>query len=300
MSALVETRGADRRRLESPDRPADTQPALWPLGPPDRPRPPWRWWHAVLGFVASQAAAVATVLLVFRVAGLPYGEPYAEILFAGPLVAVVLLVAWRAGGARTRLLGFQRTPARAAVGWVLLAWVMQVFGAIIWRMASHSTAVNAPPIHVIGGAVGAAIAVALIAPVAEEIVFRGFLYGALRNRLGTGLASTVGGVAFGVAHAFPGGAHWSVVPPLVFFGIVLCLLYERTGSLLPCIAAHMLQNSIVTGFVTGSAGPVVLAWLAAAALFLVAPWRFARLPRDARTVGVRPPVRVQSRRGAIG
>jgi membrane protease YdiL (CAAX protease family) len=34
------------------------------------------------------------------------------------------------------------------------------------------------------------------------------------------------------------------VPPLIFFGFVLALLYERTGSIVPCIILHMLNNSV--------------------------------------------------------
>ena len=34
------------------------------------------------------------------------------------------------------------------------------------------------------------------------------------------------------------------MPPLIFFGFVLALLYEKTGSIVPCILLHMLNNSV--------------------------------------------------------
>ena len=37
--------------------------------------------------------------------------------------------------------------------------------------------------------------------------------------------------------------------PLAFFGFALCLIYDRTGSLYPCIGVHALNNAIATGAV---------------------------------------------------
>ena len=34
------------------------------------------------------------------------------------------------------------------------------------------------------------------------------------------------------------------MPPLIVFGFVLCLLYEKTGSIVPGILLHMLNNSV--------------------------------------------------------
>ena len=39
--------------------------------------------------------------------------------------------------------------------------------------------------------------------------------------------------------------------PLAFFGMVLCLLYERTGSLWPCIALHCANNTLAFGAAEG-------------------------------------------------
>ena len=36
----------------------------------------------------------------------------------------------------------------------------------------------------------------------------------------------------------------SVVPPLIAFGFVLAVVYEKTGSIVPCILLHMLNNSV--------------------------------------------------------
>jgi membrane protease YdiL (CAAX protease family) len=256
-----------------------------PMDTPDRPRTPWPWWYGIVGLVAGVALSVGVVLLVFGLLGVPVGEPYVEMGWIGSVIGVIALLARRRGPLSPRLFGLQPTPARAAVGWVLVVYVLQVIVMGIWLTASHSTYTNVPRGHggdIVGGTIGMILAVALIAPIGEEIVFRGFLYGALRNRLGTGAAATVAGGIFGLAHLTTAADSWEIVPPIAFFGIALCLLYERTGSIFPGMGAHMLLNGIAIGIATGTAGTIALILLAAGTLFLVAPWRWFKRRRPAR------------------
>ena len=264
---------------------------VWPMGSPDRPRPPWPWWYGIVGLVAGVATSVGVVLLVFGVFGLPMGQPYAEMLLIGSVIGVIALLARRRGPLQPSLFGLRPTPARAAVGWALMVYVLQVIVMGIWLTASHSTYTNVPRGSggdIVGGTAGLIVAVALIAPIGEEIVFRGFLYGALRNRLGTGAAATISGLIFGCAHLTTAADSWQIVPPIAFFGIALCLLYERTGSIFPGMGAHMLMNGIAIGIATGTAGTLALILLAAGTLFLIAPWRwFTRRPPGRERSGMR-------------
>jgi membrane protease YdiL (CAAX protease family) len=103
------------------------------------------------------------------------------------------------------------------------------------------------------GLAGLAVFVCVIAPVAEEFFFRGFLFGVLRRmriRLGgrdagTWVAAVITGVLFGLAHT--GSALSQDLIPLGFLGFVLCLLRWKTGSLYPCIALHSLNNALALG-----------------------------------------------------
>lgn len=83
--------------------------------------------------------------------------------------------------------------------------------------------------------------IVLSAAIAEEICFRGMLFGGLRERLPKVPAALVAGAVFGVLHAFTG---LTAVPPLIGFGFILCLLYEKTGSLVPGMLLHALNNSL--------------------------------------------------------
>lgn len=83
--------------------------------------------------------------------------------------------------------------------------------------------------------------IVIAAPIGEEVCFRGMLFGGLRTRLPRIAAALVSGLVFGALHATTG---LSAVPPLIVFGFVLALLYERTGSIVPGILLHMLNNSV--------------------------------------------------------
>lgn len=83
--------------------------------------------------------------------------------------------------------------------------------------------------------------IAIAAPISEEIFFRGMLYGGMRRRMRPLAAALLSALIFGSLHAFTG---LSAVPPLIVFGFVIALLYEKTGSVVPCILLHMLNNSI--------------------------------------------------------
>ena len=67
------------------------------------------------------------------------------------------------------------------------------------------------------------------------------LFGGLRERCRRSPAALLAGVVFGALHALTG---ISAVPPLIAFGFVFCLLYEKTGSIVPGIILHMLNNSV--------------------------------------------------------
>ena len=81
------------------------------------------------------------------------------------------------------------------------------------------------------------IAVVFGAPIAEEILFRGFLYGGLRRGLPILPALLVSGFIFSLAHFNVG-----LVIPFTLVGAVLAYIYERSGTLYASIGVHFLFN----------------------------------------------------------
>ena len=85
-----------------------------------------------------------------------------------------------------------------------------------------------------------------IAPVVEETFFRGIVFRSIRDRRGFWLAAVISGVIFGLAHWVPSPWQDAVLLQsiMVFTGIALAWIYERRGSLLANIAAHMAFNAV--------------------------------------------------------
>lgn len=79
----------------------------------------------------------------------------------------------------------------------------------------------------------------VIAPISEEICFRGLLQGCLSRLLGRRMAVVSAGLLFGLAHY---GAHKEAVPPLIGLGVYLGFLYEKSSRLSLPIAVHALFN----------------------------------------------------------
>jgi membrane protease YdiL (CAAX protease family) len=90
---------------------------------------------------------------------------------------------------------------------------------------------------------GIALLAVLVAPVAEEVAFRGLLYPAIRRRLRPAGAIAVTAVLFGLVH-FEAPAVWA---PLAILGAFLAYLVEATGSVVPAVAAHMAFNALTVG-----------------------------------------------------
>ena len=106
----------------------------------------------------------------------------------------------------------------------------------------------------------------MLAPIAEELFFRGFCFTALRRALGMLPAAVLTGIIFGAIHL--GGTDIEFIVPLMVFGFFLCLLYVWTDSLLPCIVLHALNNSLALG-VSQDWGAATLAAMAAAGALAV-------------------------------
>lgn len=93
-----------------------------------------------------------------------------------------------------------------------------------------------------------AAVVVLLAPVVEEILFRGVGY-ALLEPFGRGFAIVAVGISFALVHGLVAGFLI-----IATFGVGLAYLRARTGSIYPCIVLHSLFNAfgLAYGIATGS------------------------------------------------
>jgi membrane protease YdiL (CAAX protease family) len=212
----------------------------------------WRLFAAALAVLATagigrQAGMTAVAALVPR-EGLPETDGFvlsAGILTASSLASLTLWLILRTRAPR-RYLALER-PSVGAVAIALLgsALLVVAFDAARWGAtgsvipgAWQTIARTAPwPLLV--------VAFAVAAPCFEEAFFRGFLHTSLREtRFGRAGAIALTSILFTLAHG-PEDAI-SFFEPLagaVFLGV----LRERTGSVVPGIAAHALGNLAALG-----------------------------------------------------
>jgi CAAX protease family protein len=157
------------------------------------------------------------------------------------LVAPLVIAGTHGAKGREALkrLGVQRFDSSA------FAWMGVALAVYLAFAALYATVVGAPEQEDIAEQFGPMpIQILLIvfgAGVSEELCFRGMLFGGLRERWPSLSAAFLSAVIFGVLHAFTG---ISAVPVLIVFGLIMALLYEKTGSIVPGILLHMLNNSV--------------------------------------------------------
>ncbi len=89
--------------------------------------------------------------------------------------------------------------------------------------------------------IGLAFLACIVAPICEEIVFRGYFYAVMKRYSCRFFSAITTGLIFGLIH----GSMWSLAP-LVVIGIILAIVYELTGSLWAPMICHCLFNTMST------------------------------------------------------
>ncbi len=255
-----------------------------PPDPPELPAgaarfPAWPWWFAPAGFgvaisgtllFGTVMGVVATLLGADVKGGTPALVVIGTLAQGIAFVASAIFFASRVAKPRAWHFGL-RGAGLSALGWAALGmvsfyFVTAVYGALVQPDAEQGT------VEALGGDDGtfgliiAGLMVIAVAPVVEEVFFRGFFYRALRSRLSIWIAAGLDGLLFGLIHyGFDGVDGLLILPPLGLLGVIFCLVYERTGSLLPVIGMHAFNNAVAYGVqaddgwqVSVIVGPLVL------------------------------------------
>lgn len=231
----------------------------------DSPVTAWSWWLGPLALLAGLTLALFASLLVDIPAAIlgahvSSGKPPGGIVLIDTalqdaiFVATAVMLARTAGQAvSSAQFGLRPTPFWRAVGAVVLMLIAFYLVSVIWSELVHSK--EEKLLEELGAneatalLIGSAALTCVIAPICEELLFRGFIFTALRNWRGPWLAAVLTGLLFGAVHAFSAPVEYLL--PLAVLGFALCLLYRATGSIYPCIAAHAVNNSIAFGALEG-------------------------------------------------
>jgi membrane protease YdiL (CAAX protease family) len=251
--------------------------------------PPWPPWSAAVAFVGAFAVALVGGI-VLAIIGTGFGvsldDPTPAVNISATVVqdlafvGVPILLSWLMfRRVVPAWFGVNRTPLWPAVGMTLLMMLSYyVLSAVYAGLLDLSEPDQLPDSLGVEQSTAALIAVCIlvtvIAPIAEEVLFRGFMFGALRNWRGPIVSAVITGIVFGAIHA--GGTEVEFLVPLALLGVFLALLRWRTGSLLPCMVVHAFNNSIAFGVNAADWGAwqVILLILGSNAVILLVTWPF--------------------------
>ena len=106
------------------------------------------------------------------------------------------------------------------------------------------------------------VLVLLVAPLAEEMLFRGFVFHGLQRRLGIRGAALASGLVFALIHV-NGAAQLGLIIPFTLIGVIFAMLVACTGSLWNSILVHFSFNCVgamvsVLGAAPGIAAAVLI------------------------------------------
>jgi membrane protease YdiL (CAAX protease family) len=241
--------------------------------PPQRERPSpipgvtWGWRDLVLGIFAALLAFVILGAAILGTTSALFDDDSIEVdlsevaaiaMLDTVLVLTVLAVISRKGAGLWNL-GF-RAPRQ---GWgVMIGFIVAAYVGAIILVNLYGVAINLfgldelePSQQLPDDFYDRTLVVALtgftiifMAPIAEEIFFRGFIFAGLRRYINFGgllrylnlpIAGLISGFLFSLAHGDPG-----LIVPFAGVGLILAILYEKTGSLWTSIGVHFVFNTL--------------------------------------------------------
>jgi membrane protease YdiL (CAAX protease family) len=214
-------------------------------------------------FSGPDLIVVVLLILAFRAMAMSYTGPSPDKTYtAGSILQGSFLFIILAGalllalGIRrvpfSELFGLDRLGARAMAAWIVLgviaciaitqgaAWLWKHHVLTPeWTSTGDQTLVRllreSPDL---GLRLAIAISACVLQPVSEEVIFRGYLYPAIKRHTDRPFAALVSAIVFAALHF-----HVPTLGPLFVFGLLLVVTYELSGSLWVPIGIHALFNT---------------------------------------------------------
>ncbi len=262
----------------------DAQPAggIAGIPPPEVPedlRAPWSWADLLIFFFFGLGSLIALGQLMALVAlagGWVKPAQAGDLTTARPAFAILLQALWsvglllylyaivriRFGTPFWRTIGFREirvgtaTPPAVYVLFVLGGMVLAIGIQIASAFVSTQTKLPMEVFFQSRESVLLLMVVAiLIAPLVEEVVFRGYLYPVLARSLGVPLGVLITGMLFGWMHARQLWGGWGQIGLLMVVGVVLTYARARTQTVLASYLLHLGYNSfLLLGFYVYTGG----------------------------------------------
>lgn len=269
---------------------AHPQPYKFAPPPPADLQVPWSWGHLLLfipygliSFVLVQATFVSYYILTKRLSTHPTQKEFQQFAYSTPVFAIGFMVVWYALLFLfffLTLRSYYHAPFWQSLGWRKLnpenrrapakPWIYFFLGSTMSILVMIITVKVKAPEHapiqdmlknrtMAFAFMGMAV---LVAPLAEETLFRGYLYPVLTRIISSilrfcGMAATeatnagvfssiaLTGILFGLMHGYQLGWSRAIVAALIGVGIVLTVVRSRTESTFASFLMHLGYNSVI-------------------------------------------------------
>jgi membrane protease YdiL (CAAX protease family) len=191
--------------------------------------------------LAAQFAVGLALGVILSAFGPGYGSNLSALMLivalSGPCYLLIVHIVLKRNGWRWADLGLAQSANGPVIAAVVIGLGTSLLGAwftVFIQGGSDAMFARATPLQLLF----AFIAVGLIAPFCEEVLFRGVVYPVLRARLGsTAGAILISALIFGVFHIYPAQILTGIV-----LGLLFASLRQWSGGLLAPIALHTVHN----------------------------------------------------------
>ena len=227
----------------------------------------WKKVGVILGLLAWAGVSMVAVQFVmsyvmFWILGDAVGQPMWTAMYSlltyGISLVLVILVPWKVLKMKTNReeLGLAGLPTWTDIGlapvgfavyfvvaMLIMAVASSIFTGVDWSQTQQVGFENL----VFGiDKIWAFVTLVVLAPIVEEVVFRGWLYGKVRSRVPAWVGILAVSALFGLMHLGwdASALQWNAALNIFCMSVVLCLLREITGTIWSGVILHMLKNGV--------------------------------------------------------
>ena len=214
----------------------------------------WPLW-TVACFLAASYLFGFLIVETFKVLGLielianTNGALILQTVIYAAALALIFSVRYVRNTTSKKTLGMERPMSLGDIGLgvagyiiyfiILIAMTMVITQLIPGYVADQPQDIGFTSLYGLERLIGFFVFV-MVAPIVEEVIMRGFLYGKLRQaKLPMWPAALIVSIIFGVLHG-----QWNVAIDTFILSMVACYLREATGTIWPGVVIHMTKNAV--------------------------------------------------------
>lgn len=209
---------------------------------------PWTTRDVLLGVLFLVVWWVA--IIAIRLAARSATDAVDPGLLVGVGELVFLLPVWwftvrkyRVGWGALGLQGTQASMVGLGCGLLLVSFTFNaIYGSVLALFGLRAQIDLVPIFAQLSSPWLLLLAGVVVAPLVEELFFRGFVFAGLRLRYGWPKAAAISSALFALFHLQP-----LAILPLFLLGYLFAFLYQRSRSLWPAVLMHMLMNALGLG-----------------------------------------------------